>query len=194
MRAVGLREWVALGILGIAGIMGFLFFDPSSTDGQNPVFDRTATVIFVPPGTPEPTAHTSPSLTPIPVVKLGEPGGQWLVGYYESNEPGKGVRGGEGFIANLDFDYPASPFPDFTDDHWRLAVSQSMNLAPGRYGFVLESDGALRVTAGNTVLIDVPDSPQRSTHAVEFDHAGGTVNITIDVRDTGGPVYLHWAD
>jgi hypothetical protein len=193
MRGVGVREWVALGVLGVAGLLGFLFFDPSSTDGKTD-FERTTTVIVVPPGTPTPAAHASPSPTPVPVAKLGEPGGQWLVGYYESNEPGKGIRGGEGFVDNLQFDFEGRPFPDFKDDGWRLAVSQSMELAAGRYGFVLESDGALRVTAGEQILIDVPDSPQRQTHALEFDHKGGRVNIAIDLRDTGGPTYLHWAD
>ncbi len=194
MRGIGLREWVALGVLGIAGLMGFLFFDPSSTDGSNKDFERTTTPQVILPGTATPAASAEPSPTPVPVARLGEPGGRWLVGYYESGQSGQGIRGGEGFIENLAFDFEGRPFPDFEDDDWRLAVSQSMELAAGRYGFVLESDGALRVTAGDQILIDVSDSPQRQTHAIEFDHKGGRVNIAIELRDTGGPIFLRWAD
>jgi hypothetical protein len=194
MRGVGLRELVAIGVLGIAGFMGFLFFDPSSTDGSNKPLERSTTPQVILPGTPTPAASAAPAPTQVPVAKLGEPGGQWQVGYYESATAGQGIRGGEGFIDNLEFDFAGRPFPDFEDDNWRLVASQSMELSAGRYGFVLQSDGALRVTAGDNILLDVPDSQQRQTHALEFDHKGGRVNIAIELRDTGGPVFLRWTD
>lgn len=196
MHGVGLREWVALGVLAVAGFLGFMFFDPSSTDGRNPtvVPERTVHVIGSTAGeTAAPAVTAEPSPTAVPVAKLGEPGGSWRLAYYESATPGEGIRGAEGFAASLEVDAPGRPFPDFDDDDWRVVATQSMELTAGRYGFVLESDGALRVQAGDTILIDTGDSRERQTHALEFDHEGGRVLLTIEVRDTGGPVFLRWS-
>jgi hypothetical protein len=194
VHGVGLREWVALGVLGIAGILGFMFFDPSATDGSNKEVPRDRTVLVV--GTARtsevtPAATAEPTATAVPVIKLGEPGGDWQLAYYESAKPGEGVRGAQGF-GPLDIDYAGKPFPDFDDNDWRVVASQSLTLGPGRYGFLVESDGALRVQAGNAILIDVDDSPRQQTHALEFDHAGGLVVLTIELRDTGGPAFLRW--
>jgi|GEM_PF-2273632 len=198
MHGVGLREWVALGVLAVAGILGFMFFDPSSTDGSNKGLVRERTVDVAqetrPPATPsgQPSATPAPTATPVPAAKLGEPGGSWQITYYESSKPGEGVRGAQGFAATLDLDFAGKPFPDFRDDDWRVVATQSMELAAGRYTFSLESDGALRVQAGHTILIDSADNGGRRVQALTFDHKGGHVSLTIEVRDTGGPVFLRW--
>jgi hypothetical protein len=197
MHGVGLREWVALGVLAVAGVLGFMFFDPSSTDGSNKEVprDRTIEVIGSTNGAPitTPSATVQPTATPVPAAKLGEPGGSWQIAYYESSKPGEGVRGAQGFAASLDMDYSNQPFPDFRDNDWRAVATQSMELSAGRYAFALEVDGALRVQAGDAILIDTPDSPERQTRTLEFDHKGGRLLLTIEIRDTGGPVFLRWA-
>lgn len=196
MHGIGLREWVALGVLGVAAAFGFMFMDPSATNGHNagPGSRRTTEVVFRgPEDTPAPVASAAPSPTAAAVAKLGEPGSEWQVAYYDSAEPGEGVRAAHGKAASLEIDEAGAPFPDFGEDGWRLLATQRMDLAAGRYGFVLESDGALRVQAGDTIIINVEDSPERQTHALEFDHAGGAVILVIELRDTGGPAYLRWS-
>ena len=183
-----MREWVALGVLGLGVLFAFLFFDPTSTDGSN---ERpTISLGEAPPpatDTPEPTP------TPVPVRKLAEPAGGWLVSYFERSSSGGDLRIGSGFAQTLTLDVPGRPFPDVADDAWRFEAKQDFDLEAGRYEFELETDGAVRVSLDDRQLLDERDagSPERRT--LRFDHQGGRITITVEVRDTGGPVLLRWA-
>ena len=193
MRGVGLREWVALGVLAIGVVLGFMFFDPTSTDGGS------ATPGTVSLGEPAPTNTATPvpgapTPTPVPVKQLKEPGGDWLFLYYMGAASGGEVRAGEGFVPRLAVDEAGRPFPDFKDDAWRLEASQAVTLDVGRYGFRLETDGAVKVTIGDRVVLEAGDEGSAKVRTVEFDHPGGNTNIVISVRDTGGPVRLRWVD
>ena len=188
MFGMGVREWVALGVLGVAGLFGFLFFDPTSTDGGN-----------TPPGTislgetPLPaTATPEPSATPVPLTQLPQPTGGWLIEYYESRASGGELLIGSGFAAELDVEAAGRPFPDVPDDAWRVVASQEFVLEPGRYRFQLEIDGAAKVSVGGKYLLDEADHPEMRRSEVVFDHAGGVVVLRFELRDTGGPVLLRW--
>lgn len=190
VRGLGLREWVALGVLGIGVLFAFLFFDPTSTDGSN---DAPGTIsLGGTPPTATPTAE--PTATPLPVTKLAEPQGGWLIFYYEEAASGREVRTGEGFLDRLELDVPGRPFPDVDDDAWRFEASQQLTLEAGRYRFELETDGAVRVLAGEAQLLDEKDANSVQRRTVQFDHAGGQLTLTISVDDTGGPVRLRWAN
>ncbi|MBK9341539.1 MAG: hypothetical protein IPN07_00530 [Dehalococcoidia bacterium] len=191
MHGVGLRELVALGILGLALGFGFMFFDPTSTgnDGKWP-----ATVSL---GEPVPTRDPSTpaaTATPVPVRELKEPGGSWFLSYYARSSTGSEFRAAQGFVERLAIDEAGKPFPDFTDDAWRVEASQQLTLEPGRYRFGLETDGAVTVMAGDKVVLEAQDSATAQRREVIFDHAGGSVVVLINARDMGGPLRLKWAE
>jgi hypothetical protein len=187
MHGVGLREVVALGGLALALVFGFMFFDPGSTDGKTDVRATPSLGELVP--TPAP-----PTATPIPVRELKEPGGNWFLVYYERSASGRDTRSAEGFIERLTIDEAGKPFPDFSDDAWRVEASQQLTLEPGRYRFTLETDGAVAVTVGEKVVFEANDDASPQRRDVVFDHPGGSLAILINMRDTGGPLRLDWAD
>lgn len=189
MRGLGLREWVALGVLGLGVLFAFLFFDPTSTDGSN---ERPTISLGEAPPTATGTAEPTP--TPVPVRKLDEPSGGWLVSYFERSGSGGELRIGSGFAETLTLDVPGRPFPDVADDAWRFEAKQDLDLEAGRYEFELQTDGAIRVLLNDRALLDEPDaaSPQRRT--AQFEHQGGRLTLTVEVTDTGGPVLLHWQE
>ena len=189
MFGVGLREWVGLGVLGVAALFGFLFFDPTSTDGGT----QTPGTISL-GDTPTPTPVVTPTATPVPITRLTEPAGGWLVVYFEAASSGGELRTGEGFDPTLDFDFPDRPFPDIRDDAWRLEASQDLDLEPGRYRFTLETDGEVRAWAGETQIMDESDSLNPRRSELQFDHPGGRVTLKFSVKDTGGPFVLRWMD
>jgi hypothetical protein len=193
MRGIGLREWVALGVLGVGVVLGFMFFDPTSTDGGTPTPGTISLGEAAPTATPTPVPG-APTPTPVPVKQLKEPGGEWLFLYYTKSRSGGEIRSGEGFAGRLAVDEPGRPFPDFQDDAWRLEATQSVTLDVGRYGFRLETDGEVKVTVGDRVVLEAGDEGSPKTRTVEFDHAGGTTSIAISIRDTGGPVRLRWLE
>ena len=189
MHGVGLREWVALGVLGIAALFGFLFFDPTSTDGGT---EKPPTISLG--ETPTPTPIVTPTATAVPVTKLAQPTGGWLVIYWENVASGGEVLTGEGFTPRLALEFFERPFPDIRDDAWRLEASQEVNLEPGRYSFTLETDGAVQAWLGDLQLLDEPDSPNVRQSELQFDHPGGRAVLRIGVKDTGGPLRIRWID
>jgi hypothetical protein len=197
MHGVGLREWVALGVLGVGIVLGFLFFDPTSTDGGSPrspvpvptfegqvEVDSTRTVLPTP----------SPTPTPVPVHRVEQPTGGWLVTYYQSLSSGGEIRSGEGFVATLDLEFPGKPFPDFRDDAWRATASQSVATSPGRNSVRLLTDGAVRVSVDGKQVFEAPDASSAQERTVEFDSRGTSASFEVEVRDTGGPVVLRWVN
>ena len=188
VRGLGLREWVALGVLGLGVLFAILFFDPTSTDGGTD--ERPTISLGEAPPTATPTPEPTP--TPIPITKLAEPAGGWLVAYFQRSASGGELRIGEGVLERLEVDVPGRPFPDVPDDSWRLEASQQVELPAGRYVFELETDGAVRVTVDGKQLLDQADESGTRRRSVQFDHSGGGVAVVVSVQDTGGPVRLRW--
>lgn len=186
---MGLREWVGLGVLGVAALFGFLFFDPTSTDGGNRP-PRTISLGEKPTATPA----TTPTPTPVPVTRLAQPDGGWLVQYWEDLASGGEVRTGEGFSARLALEFFERPFPDTRDDAWRLEASQELALDAGRYSFTLETDGAVKAWLGDRQLLDEADTEGVRRSELVFDHPGGSSTLRISVEDTGGPVRIRYID
>ncbi len=189
VHGLGLREWVALGVLGFAGLLGFLFFDPTSTDGGTPP-PKTISLGTQPTATP----FVKATATPVPVIRVTEPRGGWLVVYWEDVASGGEIRTGEGFVDRLALEFPGRPFPDIRDDGWRLEASQELELEPGRYGFTLESDGAVKAWAGDAQLLDEADSSNLRRSELEFDHPGGRLMLRFAIDDTGGPAVIRWVE
>lgn len=187
MQGIGLREWVALGVLGVGLVLGALFFGPLSNDGGG---DGPSPIQLAPTATPT----VPPTPTPVPPVALAEPEGSWFMRWFERSSTGAEVRIGEGFVEELALDLPGRPFADTRDDAWRREATQALRLEPGRYTFTLETDGAVRVLLEQTVLLEATDQPQAVRHEITFEHPGGGPSLFIEVRDTGGPTLLRWVD
>lgn len=187
---IGFRELVALGVLAIALLMGFLFFDPTSTESGSGT-PGTISLGNVPPtGTPRPAGTP----TPAPVHTVAQPAGQWFITYYERGASGSDLRTGEGFVPSLDIDIEDRPFLDMKPDAWSIKVSSTVEVGEGRSRFALEVDGATKVWVDDLQVAEAANGDKPVRLDVEFEHKAGKASLTIEVRDTGGPVKLRWAD
>lgn len=188
MFGLGVREYVALGVLVVALLLGWVFFDPTSTEGDTggPV----ATISLGQPVTPT----AIPTATQAPPHTVAKPTGPWLVIYYERGVSGTDIRSGEGFVDALDFNIPDRPFPDFKPDAWSMTASNTFETAPGKNRFTLRVDGEATVRVDDQVVAQVSNGDGAADVQVEFDAKGGAATVFIEVRDTGGPVELRWRE
>jgi hypothetical protein len=184
---LGTREYVALAILALAVLMGFLFFNPASTENPTELHPTISLGLTVTP-TPPPTA------TPTPVHAVAKPTAQWYVIYYERGVNGGDIKSGEGFVDGLDFDIADRPFLDFKPDAWSMQVANKVDVEAGSNRFQLEVDGEAKVWIDGTLTAQAPNGDSAVKLPVEFEHNAGRANIMIEVRDTGGPVKLRWLD
>ncbi len=192
MRGIGVREWVALGALGLALFLAFCFSIPV----------HRATAVTRPPGRslsashqpapPHWTATPEPTATPLPPKNLAQPEGTWFVTYFEKSKSGRGTADRRRYAASLAFDIPGRPFPDVADDAWRIEARLGAPLEPGRYQLSLEVDGGLKVTVDGVLVHESADTSSRRTETVAFEHGSGSVNILISLEDSGGPAFLKW--
>lgn len=190
MLGIGIREIVALGVLAVAILMGFLFFDPTSTEGDS----GTPGTISLGNTPPTATARPAATATPVPVHTVARPTGQWLITYFERGASGTDVRSGEGFVPSLDIDIEDRPFLDMKPDAWSVKLSSNIDLNEGRNRFSLEVDGAAKVWIDDVQVAEAANGDKPVRLDVEFEHKAGKANLTIEVRDTGGPVKLRWLD
>lgn len=189
MFGLGPREYVALGVLAIGGLLGFLFFDPTSTEGND---KAPATIHLGDPVTATPVVP--PTATPVPVHTVARPKDQWLLTYYEKGVTGADVRSGEGFVDGLDFDIADRPFLDFKADAWSMQLTNKLETERGRNRFTLEVDGEAKVWVDGKLVAEAPNGNAAVRLAVEFEETAGFASVLIEVRDTGGPVKLRWVD
>ncbi len=190
MFGIGFRELVALGVLAVAVLMGFLFFDPTSTESSS----GTPATISLGNAPPTSTPRPSATATPVPVHTVAPPAGQWMITYYERSASGGDLRTGEGFLPSLDIDIEDRPFPDMKPDAWSITLSSNLDVGEGRNRFALEVDGAVKVWVDQVLVAEAANGDKPVKLPVEFEHKAGKVNLTIEVRDTGGPVRLRWAE
>ena len=186
MRGLGVREWVALAVLGVALMFGAIYFGPLSNDGRGG--DGPSPVELAPTETPT----VAPTATPVPPTALAQPVGGWILRWYEVSSTGSEIKVAEGPARTIELDAPGRPFPDMRDDVWRREATRSLNLEAGEYTFTLETDGAVKVVLGERVLLDVEDGPARNRHVVTFEHDGRASSMLVEVRDVGGPVWFRW--
>ena len=187
VSALGPREYVALGILAVGRVIGWFYFDPTSTEGDTggPV----ATISLGEPVTSTPVPSVTP--TPVPVHAVEQPKAQWLLAYFEKGVNGD-TKSGEGFVDGLDFDIADRPFLDFKPDAWSMQLSNRLDVQPGRNRFTLEVDGEAKVWVDGALVAQAANGDRPVQLAVEFEHKGGIAGVLIEVRDTGGPVKLRW--
>lgn len=180
VRNLGLREWVALGILGTGILFGVLFFDPTSTESGSDVPPTISLGATPPTATPA----ASPTATPVPVTQLEQPTDGWFVVFFERSASGSELRVAEAFLEALDISIdPATS---------RIEASQQVSLPAARYGFELETDGTLRVSVGDQVLLEEKDDGGTKQRALQFDHPGGQLSLVISVAGEGQPIRLRW--
>ncbi|MCL4243141.1 MAG: hypothetical protein KJ048_17465 [Dehalococcoidia bacterium] len=189
MSKVGLREVVALGALGVAAFIGFMFLDPTSTESTS----HTPGDIRLGATPPTATPTLGPTATPVPVTRLAQPE-SWRLTYYEAAVSGGDILTGDSFVRRLDLVSERAPFRDMRDDAWSAVLSQQVDAAAGRNAFTLEYDCAVTVFVDDEEVArgEDPDGPARLE--VTFDHAGGEAALRVEARDTGGPFLLRWVD
>lgn len=189
MSSVGLREVVALGALGVAGFLGFLFLDPTSTESTS----HTPGDIHLGEAPPTATPTPEPAATPAPVNRLEQPG-NWQLRFYETAISGGDILTGSSYVEELNLLAPAAPFRDMRDDAWSAVFSQELTTAAGRNGFTLEYDCDIVVYVDDVEVARAgnPDGPEPLD--VVFEHAGGAASVRIEARDVGGPFLLRWVD
>jgi len=187
VKGIGIREVVALGVLGLAILFGYLFLDPAAS--ESPKASGTPTISL---GLAPPTVTPTPTATPLPPTPMEAPR-SWFVTFYESSASGNEFKVGEGFRPALDFGYDAGFAPDVRDDQWRLTARAQVDLPAGRYSFVLEYDCALSVqVAGQDIKRDEPSRLESLT--VEFEHDGGRTEINVSARDQAGRFDVRWRE
>ncbi len=191
MHGVGLKEIVALGALLVAGLIGFMFLDPSASEGGS----RTPATVSL--GDTPPTATMTPeaTATPLPDAVTMEPPTRWRITYFD-----RFVSGGFGQVADgardgvLSIEHAGAPFNDSRDDAWKVEASRSIAIGAGRWRFALEYDCSLRVTVDGTEVAsgENPEGPE--TIEVTFMIEGGEPELRISCEDTGGPTLLRWVE
>ena len=188
MNGIGVREVVAIGVLIVAGIIGFMFLDPTASEGGG----RPAGTVSLgetPPTRVPPTATPLPDATPIDSPQ------RWRITYYD-----RFFSGGYGLVADgvreggLVVDEAGAPFNDMRDDAWKVEASVLPILDAGRWGFKLRYDCELLVTVGGEEVASGQNPDRPETIEVTFVHGGGQAGIVISCEDTGGPLLLQWVD
>jgi hypothetical protein len=191
MHGIGLREIVALGVLLVAGTIGFMFLDPTASEGGGRPAGTVSLGETPPTGTPTPKATP----TPLPDAVKIDPPMRWRVTYFDrffSGGFGQVADGARDGVLLIEHDGP--PFSDMRDDGWKVEASVIVALEPGRWGFTLEYDCELVVTVGGeeVAAAENPDGP--ATVEVTFMHGGGQAGLVIACEDTGGPTLLRWVE
>jgi hypothetical protein len=186
VRHLGIREWVGIAILVAALGLAFVFFDPTSSEGSG----RPSGTILL-GDTPVPTA--TPTQTPVRVHAAAAPANGWQITYFQQIRAGSDVRDSDTVVPTLDLNYSGPAFPDLKDDAWSVQATGAVNVEPGRSSVTFETDGAVRILINGSEALKAGDEDGVRKRRVEFDSAGGTVTVQVEVRDTGGPLVLRWS-
>lgn len=168
---LGLREWVGLGVLGLALGIGAFFYSLNPGDSN-----------AKPRELPTPTA-TQP---PHPIE--GE--AQWAVTFLENGSPERVV--GQASLPKIDFSYPGAPFPDVADDKWRLLAVTTFEGAAGEYQAQVTYEGEIGVVINNEPVTISPAKGKGIIMLALKKEEGKPLPIRLTLADTGGPAVLKW--
>ena len=177
MRPPPVEVGALLLFLVALAITASFFFD----SGEGPPRELPA----ISPGLPSGSVRPTPGPNRLPEPK------SWFVTYFVEGE-NKTSPSHQGILEGLDLAYEAGPFGDVPDNSWYLVTEIAFELAPGRYAFTLEHDGALAISVDNQPVVSYPDPIATQRREVAFDHAGFDLILRIEARDTGGPFQLRW--
>ncbi len=191
MHGVGAKEIVALGALLVAGFIGFMFLDPSASEGGS----KTPATVSL--GDMPPTATVTPeaTATPLPDAVTMPPPTRWRITYFDGF-----ISGGFAQVADgardgvLSIDHAGPPFNDSRDDAWKVEASRSIDVGAGRWGFALEYDCELLVTVNGTEVASAENPDGVATIDVTFMIESGEPELRISCEDTGGPTLLRWVE
>lgn len=168
IKGIGVREVVALGALVFALFLGFLFFDPTSTDGA-------------PGGEVSLSARER-----LPAEGLSP----WRLTWIEGTGPAGGPVAGEGELRDLDVRYEAGPFPDVKDDAWTLFAAATFSGQAGRYTLELSYIGSIGLSINGEDRKVTPETGPGTIHIPFQQPESGVTTFNLRLRDTGGPAAL----
>ena len=181
MGRLGAREWVGLGLLGVAVIVVLSFF----------TYNDSAPA--APPSRPTVVAPANAEPTPPPLEKktLSAPNG-WVVSFVKGDpataKPEVGV-----FSERLDVEEKAPPFPDYRDGNFGIVAEVTLSADSGAYAFSFELQGKARLLANARVVAEWTSLDTPTTVAGAIPHTGGTLIVRIEAVDpVGFPLVVRW--
>ena len=165
-----MREWVGLGALGVALVIGALFYSVSAGDAD------------VSPRAPEAIATTAPH-----AIQGESP---WTITFLAAGEPESIISQSQ--VEALNFSYKGPPFLDVKDDQWRLLPVTQFNGPAAEYAGLVTYEGEISLSVDGQD-VQVTPAQGKGTVAIPFTKLEGQpVMLRVSVRDTGGPMTLKW--
>ena len=171
LSGLGLREWVGLGVLGLALAIGAFFYSLNPGDSNA-----------------RPRQQPTPTATQPPHPIDGE--SQWAVTFLESGDPERVI--GQASVPKIDFSYPGAPFLDVADDRWRMLAVTIFEGAPGNYLAEVTYEGEIGVVINNEPVTITPAKGKGSILLPLTKEEGKPLPIRLSLTDTGGPAVLKW--
>lgn len=189
MSGLGLREYLALGLLAVAAVIAFAFFTYNDTEG-GPV-EPTPTA--EPAGQPTTGRRgTQPATSPTPLLResLVKPD-TWVVTPFRLQGRTR-VDDRSVAASGLDQQFVAVPFPDFQDGQWGIAAVAELRVTPAIYTFEFETSARVVVSINDSQVLD-DQGPGLRTVRVEVEQKSRNMTIRIEAFDRPGePLILRW--
>ncbi len=179
MNKLGAREWVGLGLLGLALAVGLSFFTYNDNSPAAPI----ATPTLAPT-----VGDASPTATPLPKKTLETPEG-WVV-IYVKGDPAKGQGELPIFAQFLDIDEGGAPFPDFRDGAWGIIAEINIVTAPGAYPFSFELQGKARLLANGEQIGEWTSNDRSTKVSGSISNPGDTVKLRLEATDPAGKALI----
>lgn len=182
MGRLGSREWVGLGLLGVAVVVVLSFSTYNDSTPPEP-----------PPATPTvaAVANAEPTPTPLDRKTLPVPEG-WVVSFVKGDpataKPELGV-----FSEFLEVEEKSPPFPDYRDGNFGIVAEVTLTADPGDYAFSFELQGKARLLAGGQLVAEWTSLDKPTTVSGAIPHTGRTLIIRIEAADPAGfPLVVRW--
>ena len=182
MSRLGPREWVGLGLLVLALVMGLSFFTYNDSSRPPP---PSATA------TPATLASAEPTPTPLAKRTLAAPVG-WVVSFVKG-DPAKAKAELGVFSEALDVEQKEVPFPDYRDGNFGIVAEVTLTADGGAYSFSFELQGKARLLANGEQVAEWTSLDKKTKVSGTIPHAGGTLTLRLEAADpVGFPLVVRW--
>lgn len=190
MSGLGLREYLALGLLAVAAVIAFAFFtynDPEASSGTGSGLEPTPTLA---PATPQ--RGNAPKTSPTPLLRdtLKAPS-TWITtpfrlqGETRINEASTARQG-------LNQQFAQVPFPDFRDGQWGIAAEATVRVTPSIFTLEFETSARVVVIINDKQVLD-DQGPGLRKVKLEVEQRDREMTIRIEAFDREGePFVLRW--